>query len=253
MHETLSRERCETAFSIASYEADSSRFLSLFALFNRFQDLAGIHAEHLQVGYDLLRRTNLAWILSRITIDILHLPKWGDEVLLATWPKGINRLFALREFSLTDRDGIPLVVASSAWLLVDVEKGRPQRVETLPIDLRFPGAPHAIEQTPDKIPLPLSMAPAFERQVWPSDIDTNQHVNNAQYAKWVEDCLAGEEFKGRRIGSLQINYLDETKRGDTVELSMTAGGIDGGKTAVRGRSRTTGADVFHALATWKPE
>lgn len=53
----LTRERCEDSFLIASYEADFSGMLSLYALFNRFQELAGIHAAHLQVGYETLQQT----------------------------------------------------------------------------------------------------------------------------------------------------------------------------------------------------
>ena len=145
-----SRERSETSFCVASYEADLTGKLSLFALFNRFQDLAEIHAAYLQVGYDLLRESKLAWILSRIKVQILSLPGWGDTVQLATWPKGIDRLFAQREFSLKNEMGETLVLATSAWLLVDIEKNRPQRIETLPIDLRFPGSRMPFRERPTR-------------------------------------------------------------------------------------------------------
>ena len=140
------REQADTTFTIASYEADLDGKLSLFALFNRFQDLAGIHANHLQVGYEQLQKLKLAWILSRIHVQIRSLPNWGDTVRLATWPKGVNRLFAMRDFSLKDGKGETLVLATTAWLLVDIGKNRPQRIESLQVDLRFPGAPHAIEE-----------------------------------------------------------------------------------------------------------
>ena len=244
-------ERSDTTFSVASYEADLAGKLSLFALFNRFQDLAGIHAEFLQVGYDLLRRSNLAWILSRIKVQIHSLPDWRDTVQLATWPKGIDRLFALRDFSLTSEKGEILVLATSAWLLVDIEKNRPQRIENLPIDLRYPGAPQAITERPDKIQMPEGAVVVFERPVWLSDIDTNRHVNNAQYAKWIGDCFSESRFRNRRMTSIQINYLEETLLGDTIGLLRSPLNDEVSEYFVAGVSRTKGSTAFHARVTWE--
>jgi len=45
------RERSEAIFAVASYETDVFGKMSLFALFNWFQDLAGVHAVYRNVGY----------------------------------------------------------------------------------------------------------------------------------------------------------------------------------------------------------
>jgi medium-chain acyl-[acyl-carrier-protein] hydrolase len=245
-----SRERFDTTFTIASYEADVTGRLSLFALFNRFQELAGNHAAFLQVGYDELQQSHLAWILSRIKVQLIRLPDWGDTVHLTTWPKGIDRLFALRDFSMHSETGEPLALATTAWLLVDLTKNRPQRIENLPIDLRFPGAPHAIEQTPDKIQLPVDMATAFEKQIWLSDLDINRHVNNAQYAKWIDDCFSAEPFRNRTKKSLQINYLEETPLGDTITVMKTPQDDHAPEYFIVGRSRQKSSTVFQASMTW---
>jgi medium-chain acyl-[acyl-carrier-protein] hydrolase len=245
------RERCEITFSVASYEVDFAQRLSLFALLNRFQDLAGLHAEHLQVGYELLRSSNLAWLLSRIRVDILSLPKWGDTVQLATWPKGVDRLFAMRDFALTTGTGDPLVKATSAWLLVDIERGRPQRVEGLPVDLRFRDAPHAIRETPEKIQMPEGLKIVAERPAWLSEIDTNQHVNNAQYAKWIGDCFSRSQFDNHRLTSIQINYLEETLPGDLVSLLMSPEHEGSGEFFLTGTSRNKKSRVFQAQVKWE--
>ena len=245
-----SRERWEDTFSVVSYEADFRRRLSLYALFNRFQDLAGIHAAYLQVGYDSLREMRLAWILSRIKVQIQSLPSWGSTVHLATWPKGIDRLFALRDFCLTNENHETLAAATSAWLLVDIDKGRPRKIETLPADLQFPHAPHAIHEPLDKIQIPEGLLPVFEKPVWLSDIDTNSHVNNAQYAKWICDCFSQDQFTTRRIASVQINYLEETLLDDTVGVFKIPPDISAGEYFLEGISRKKGTPVFHAHIVW---
>lgn len=246
-----SRERFEDTFSVASYESDVSARLSLYALFNRFQELAGHHAAYLQVGYETLSEEGLAWILSRIKVQIYSMPRWGELVHLATWPKGIDRLFALRKFCITSEQGQPLINATSAWLLVDIEKGRPRRIESLPVDLHFPGAPYAIQDPLDKIQMPKELVPVFEKPVWLSDLDINQHVNNAQYIKWITDCFHEEQFQNRRIVSLQINYLEETLLGDAVRLFKISTDVNASEYFLKGVSRKNERDVFHARILWE--
>ena len=121
--------------------------------------------------------------------------------------KGIDRLFALRDFCLTSEQGQTLVNATSAWLLVEIEKGRPRRIESLPVDLHFPNASHAIREPLEKIHVPDDPLPVFDKPIWLSDLDTNGHVNNAQYIKWITDCFSEEQSRNCRITSLHINYL----------------------------------------------
>jgi acyl-ACP thioesterase len=246
----LSRERCDESFLIASYEADFLGILSLYALFNRFQELAGIHAEHLQVGYNSLQQSNLAWVISRIKVRIDSLPHWGRTVHLATWPKGIDRLFALRDFCMTDEQGKTLVAATTAWLMIDTEKGKPRRLDNFPINLEFPGAPHALLEPLDKISVPPGLNQVMEKTVLLSDIDTNQHVNNAQYVKWIADCFSPEQFRSGRITSIQVNYLEEMLLGDRMTLFKTSAALSPQEFYLEGMKSTKGTKVFQALVTW---
>jgi medium-chain acyl-[acyl-carrier-protein] hydrolase len=246
----ISHDKCDRTFSIASYETDFSAKFSLFALFNHFQDLAGIHADYLEVGYEQLRKQNLAWILSRIKLEINSLPLWGEIVKLATWPKGIDRLFAMRDFSLTRDNGEILVLATSAWLLVDIEKGRPQRFNNFPVDLTFPNAASAIDETPGKIEIPENAVKFCERAVQLSEIDVNHHVNNAHYAKWISDCFTEKQYFQRQIKSIQINYLDESKLGDTINLLKAPTDELLSEYFIQGINSRNGTPVFQASVSW---
>jgi len=245
-----SRERYEDSFSVVSYEADYLGRVTLFSLFNRFQDIAGLHAAYLHVGYDELQKANLAWVLSRMKVQIQRLPRWGEQVRLATWPKGIERLFAMRDFCLTSEEGKTFVTATSAWLLVDREKGRPRRIETLPIDLQFPEAAHALQDPLNKIIVPEGAIPVFEKPIWLSDIDTNRHVNNAQYAKWITDSFPQDQFSTRGITSVQINYLEETLLGDTITIFKTPDNSEADDYFLEGVSRSKGMKVVQAAVSW---
>jgi medium-chain acyl-[acyl-carrier-protein] hydrolase len=245
------RDRAEEAFVVASYESDFLGTLSIHALFNHFQELAGQHATVLGVGFEKLRDSGIAWLLSRITLRIDALPKWGDSVTLYTWPKGVDRLFALRDFKLQNSKGETLVCATSCWLAVDLEKERPRRIETLAVDLSFPHAEHAIHEVPDKITAVQSLTPALEVQALPSDLDVNEHVNNANYARWITDCFDLERLRARRISGLQVNYLKQVLKGDHVSISTAVDPATPGREYVQGVRSGDRALAFQAVVTWQ--
>ncbi len=245
-----SRERFETSFTIASYESDFKGNLSLFAILNRFQELAGLHARFLQVGYDLYHHSNLAWFLSRIKMLIYSLPRWGDIVTLATWPKGIEGLFALRDFSIRNTKGDILVLGTSAWIIIDSMRNRPQRIDRLPVDLQFKGAPDAISDFPEKIQPPPNLLPIYARKIVLSDIDSNGHVNNAHHIKWICDSFPKDQFLRRVISSIQINYLQEALPEDSVELFKSADEHTEIQYIV-GRSQNNESTLFNSLVQWK--
>lgn len=240
----------EEQFSVASFESDFTGRLSIHSLLERFGDIAGHHASHLEVGFDKLRKSGMAWMLSRIKVKIERLPEWGETVSLRTWPKGIDRLFALRDFRLRDGEARILALATTCWLLVDIEKGKPRRIESLNIDLRFPGADHAISEIPDKIPSPQILLPAYEKHIFPSELDVNEHVNNAQYVRWVMDCFDVTRLRSSGIKTIQMNYLDQVLYGDRIALSISADGEIPNAHYVEGTSRNKGTKVFQALVEW---
>ena len=233
-------------FIVASYESDFHGRLSVFSLFNRFQELAGVHAENLGVGFDALQANRTTWMLSRIRVEITKMPQWKDTVELTTWAKGIDRLFAMRDFCLRSSDGEALVQATSAWLLVDLDKNRPKRIETLPVDLQYEGAPAAIAETPEKISIQEPQMEVAERVVRLSDIDTNHHMNNAHYARWVWDCIPGDEYSRCGIQSIQINFLDGSMAGERIGIMQHKPEDEQGVYFIAGKNKATGNVKFQA-------
>lgn len=240
----------EESFVVTSYDVNFTGRMSPYSLFRRFQEVASTSAELLHVGYDDLLASHSAWLLSRVKVTIRKLPDWGEKVILRTWPKGVDRLFALRDFRLCSANGEELVLATSAWLLVDMEKGKPRRLESLPINLTFPGAEHAINESLDKLPAADSPKPVYEKIVLPSDIDVNNHVNNAEYVKWVMDCFDVDRLRQGGPRSIRVNYLDETLLGDQVRIAVGVKQQEGTRYLIEGVNSKTGKRLFQAAVDW---
>ena len=186
---------------------------------NLAQEAAGLHAVHLGFGYDDLIVNNTAWILSRVHIEFLDTPKWRENITLTTWHKGLNRLFYLRDFILTDGNGKERVKATTSWLVLNLETRRlvrdPQLMEEGTVNLE-----NAIETPADKVQLPKDVDPvlAFEHVVGYSDVDMNGHANNAMYMQWAMDAVDYDIASARPVRELTINFNHETKAGDSVAL-----------------------------------
>ncbi len=51
-------------------------------------------------------------------------PAWNERIKLETWPSGAERLFALRDFRVMDSEGEVIGMASTAWLILDIDTHR---------------------------------------------------------------------------------------------------------------------------------
>ena len=106
------------AYQVRSYEVDCHHRLSILSIFNFMQEAASRHAEALGVSIQQLLSENFTWLLSRLKIKIISLPVWKDQIQISTWPSGTQRLFALRDFEIRDKDNQAFAAAVSAWLVL---------------------------------------------------------------------------------------------------------------------------------------
>ena len=148
----------------------------------------------------------------------MNTPKGREEVNLKTWHKGVAKLFYLRDFILSDKEENPMVLATTSWLIIDLNTRRLVRNNDLALS---DTTMHAIETPADKVVVPVDVEPELVRKhpvTW-SEIDTNGHVNNVKYAVWALDAVKTEDIKERPLKELLINYDAEVMPGDIVKIS----------------------------------
>lgn len=215
-------------YRIDSYSVDAGGTLSLPVLFGFFQESAYRNAEELEFGYTHLGERRQLWALSRMLVRAYRYPRWGETIRLETWPKGTNRMFALRDFLVKDADDRTLFAATSAWLVLDAETRRIQRLEGLFEGKRLPLDRHALTEEAGKVGAPERDDETARFTVRFSDIDVNGHVNNARYIAWVLDSYPMERFESSLPSLLEVNFLAETRFGEQIRiLSGKAPGSDG--------------------------
>ena len=215
---------------IPCYDTDASFFLKPAAFMDLAQEIAYWAAQMLGFGYDDLHIHHTAWVLSRMHFHVETAPKWRNEVTLYTWHKGPDGLFYLRDFSMQDPSGNPLVTCTSSWVVIDERTRRVVRPEEMQHLLAVePGVDHAIPEAAPKVTMPRGAEPeeAGEHVVRYSDVDIIGHTNNARYMVWAMDCVDYGLASTRRVRDVYINFNRETTPGTVVRLYRLTGEEDG--------------------------
>ena len=206
-------------FSISSYDLNPSGRARLTTMANFFQELAYHHASQLGFGYQDMKARKTTWVLSRMRIRMDRYPAWDDRILMETWPSGVDKLFALRDFRIRDKKGKVMGVASTAWLILDLDTHRLIRPKEALEHFKLIVHPEQVFEDPlDKIELPEETSPLHSHAVAYSDLDIIGHVNNVKYMEWCIDSVTTRSDPDRDIREFEINYSGEALLGNKIEI-----------------------------------
>ncbi|MFA6334537.1 MAG: acyl-ACP thioesterase domain-containing protein [Bacteroidales bacterium] len=238
---------------VKSYETDINANLKIYSFMNYAQEIAGLHADSLGFGYDSLIKESVVWVLSRIHVKFIRLPKWGDDISVETWHKGSDRLFGFRDFEVLDNSGEQMILATSSWLIINTTSRRLQRLDNIMGEGSLGYNPrNAIKEAAERLVSPAEMEYTGKRVVAFSDVDINRHTNNAKYIEWALDWIDKDLVTKMKVTDMFINFNAESRLGEEVEFyrAMEVGngncGDDRGKCSVfiEGKRETT--SIFQA-------
>lgn len=187
-----------------------------YEILNYLQDCSTFHSEGLGVGVEFLKNQNRAWVLLAYKVQIFKELKLGDEIEVGTSPTEFKKVFATRQFFIKDCNGDFVVRAESIWSMLDIGERVPVRISEEYVRA------YKAEQAFDSIDVSRKMKPAGEKQsvgklkIPKTYIDTNGHVNNADYLR------AAEEYLPNNCGfnQIEIVYNKESLEGETIFVSV---------------------------------
>lgn len=201
-------------------EIDSEGKLSVPGILNYLQDCSTSQSEMLGVGIAHLKEKQMVWVLSFWQVDILKYPVLGEEIQVGTIPYEIKGFLGHRNFFIQNREGEMYVKANSLWTLVDTETGKPKKVPEEFLEIYKAEERLKMEYLDRKIKVPdgtdYEEVPFAVRR---HNIDTNCHVNNAQYVSMAMDYMKDP----KNICRLRAEYKKSAILGDTIFPIVTAG------------------------------
>jgi len=216
----------ETPFTIYTLLSDRYCRLSVPAMAQIFQEVAEMHSTSIGVGYHELIEKDHIWVLSRVSYRVLNrYPRLDEKVKVRTWSKGSDGLLAQREFEILSGMNEVLVAGTSIWVILNTKTRRVERINQ-DIMSHYPLVEQAaLGFVSPKLRLNQELKEVCRFKVEYSSIDKAQHVNNAEYIRWMMNMLP-EDVQLKGILGLDINYVLETHPGEEVAISMAQDGDD---------------------------
>lgn len=78
---------------------------------------------------DMLEKYNLVWIITDYDIDVVRLPKFGEEMTIETEALSYNRLFCYRRFTVFDENDVAVIEMMATFVLMDRDSRKVHAVE----------------------------------------------------------------------------------------------------------------------------
>ena len=236
-------------FDIQSHHISENFEISLQYLLGCLQQTADRHVDSFHIGWNDLKAKGCFWAIYRMGLKISKLPRKYDRITVRTWANPPQNLLQPRSFEVLDCDGNQLVYAQSIWIILDFEHFRPQKIDDIL-------GPDVLSNMSDCPPFSLSLKIAkimgeqiftpVTRDVLYSDIDTNQHVNNTVYPRWLVDSFPIDFLRSHRLIEMTINYVQQARLGDRYDVS-TVRAADGRLATTIARHNTN--DDFCKITT----
>jgi len=258
MHEHISR------FRVHAYEVNAFGELGTSGLLRLMQQTASDASAAIGFPLDWYDRNGTVWIIRRTSIERLAAAAYGDEIAVRTWVSDIRRVRSQREYALhREPDGALLARGSSDWVYVDSRRAAPARIPRELQQALMPDGVVAHERPPRKPPDPPPGAFHTRRRVQFAELDSVAHVNNANYADYIEqdlyDALDASGWSLDPLGRegrlslrhLDLEYLEPAQYADRLDGLVWVTHIGDGRMACQHTLQRNGHRVVHASTEWQ--
>jgi medium-chain acyl-[acyl-carrier-protein] hydrolase len=237
---------------VHSFETDFANLWKPAIFFQWMQEAASNHADHLGVGYHSPLAERMLWVLSRLKVYFHSYPTLLDEIIIETWPRGIQqKIFFTRDYRFWSPQGKLYASASSAYLLIDPVKRRMLLPNQISADMPTNEGLAAVDELLEKIPALDNPMPGHTAAADYSAVDLMGHVNNTRYVEWICNCFPQEKYQQEQIAWLQINYNNEVRPNEIVQLGIQPLKDDPQTYLVEGINQNTDARAFEAALGWQ--
>ena len=186
-------------------------------LCNIFQITAGIHADLGGISFSDMQEHHQAWVMSKMRLEVINLPKWKEKVTVKTWIKSLENSRSTRCLELY-RGNEKLVGCETYWVVMNTQTRRPENL-ALPHEhfIKYPEN-NASEKEVQKINLNVAFRKVLDYKVQLSDIDIVNHANNVKYLEWCLNAMDAKFVLRQKIKGFEMNFLKELNLDDDVVI-----------------------------------
>ncbi len=209
------KEYSHTYFLTAG-ECDAESRMPMPLIVSRLIEVATEHANAWGVGYSRLKESGQAWVLSRISVEMMEYPHVNEEYAITTWVESYNRHFSERNFVIT-AGGEEVGYARSVWMVIDTARRTLCDISQLSY-ISENVSERRSPMTPITRLTPVSARRSESYTFGYIDVDSNRHVNSVSYIKLLMNKWSLDFYDRHRIARLEMAYIKECLCGMTVNV-----------------------------------
>ena len=206
----------EREITLQNKDVNMFSVMRLSRLYEYLQEISILDTERLGAGEKVTMDRGILWVVIQQHIQIVRLPKYGEHVVLSSWPGTCVHVLFPRYYELRDDHGSVLVRGSALWALMDAGTRK----------VVFPERKHIVvpgEERSQQAPLPVQLKAeeTVKKQsfVVPfSWCDRNGHMNNARYLDLC-DVLLMHAQKGDVPMQVSCEYRSEARLHQQIEAA----------------------------------
>ena len=209
-------------------DVDATRRVRLYTMENYLLNIAGKVADEMGFGIPDLLPMNYTWIITHLNMEMLFLPRHGEEMIIETWIERNAHMLSIRDFRIYQKqdDGEEKLIgcAKTVWAVLDLNSREIVNVFDLPMfENSVDGEVLTMARAPKMQALHLGnrekaagMLKADEilHEIQYSDVDYNRHCNSCKYLEWMVN--ASQFTDNTRPFRLDINYVKELYENDVM-------------------------------------
>lgn len=208
----------EKEFEVGVRYVSNANLISNYGILCLLEDIGCIHSDMVGYGITQTPQTHLSWVLLNWKVSVLKRVPFGAKVTVRTWARDCNGISTLRDFEIYDEQKTLICIASSKWVLVNVDSKRITKISNDIIDCYSPEEKSVFnEDDIAKLREPENSTLKFSFKVLKKDIDFNEHMHNLNYLAYAYEALPEDVYTNINVNNFEIMYKTSAKLGDKID------------------------------------
>jgi len=196
------------------------------ALLEALTNAANVHGSSIGQGISDRDKSHMSWLVSNWKLEVYQRPKICETILVKTWAQEYSRTRAHRDYDIFNQKGEIIAKATSIWIAVNTETGKPIRL-TDDIMGGFRGEPQHKNFPEFKfakaVDMDFPILSEVRFKINKSMIDCNNHVHNPSYLDLVNEVLP-EGMNEICFNKIEVSYKKEITLHEEVLLEYATKG-----------------------------
>ncbi len=211
-------------FAVGSPQCGFDDCMRPSALFECLQDVATLDSEQGSFSRErMMAKDGVFWMLVRQKFYLNRPIRHGEQLEISTWHRGVRGVQWYRDMEI--KSGEETVgSAVTSWVTADFQTRAIVKPASAAERVGIQAKKLEGGELLGHFPFPEQVQFVEQRRVGYSFIDLNGHMNNVKAVEMLCDGAQLHHFPDRFVSSVQINYLQESKPDEELDVVRAQAG-----------------------------